>query len=47
MSKSKIKKKAQNNLKILKSLPESIIGGINDKIGNFYKDFKKIEKKEN
>ena len=41
MSKKKIKKKAQNNLKIFKSFSERIIGGVNDKIGNFYQDLQK------
>ena len=45
MSKSKIKKKVQNNLKIFKSLPESLIGGLNKKIGNFYQDLKKNREK--
>ena len=41
MSKSKTKKKDQNNLKIFKSLPDRLIGGMNDKIENFYQGFKK------
>ena len=45
MSKSKIKKEVQNNLKIFKSLPESLIGGLNKKIGNFYQDLKKNREK--
>ena len=45
MSKSKIKKKDQNNLKIFKSLPERLIGGMNNKIENFYQDFKRDREK--
>ena len=45
MSKSKIKKKDQKNLKIFKSLPERFIGGMNNKIENFYQDFKKNREK--
>ena len=45
MSKSKNKKKDQNNLKIFKSIPESLIGGLNYKIGNFYQDLKKNREK--
>ena len=45
MSKSKIKKKVQNNLKILQSAPEELIGETKLKI--FLKITKKIKKKEN
>ena len=41
MSKNKIKKNIRNNLKIFKSIPESIIDGTKDKIGNYYQNFKK------
>ena len=44
MNKKKLKKNIQNNLKILKSLPENIIDETKDKIGNFIKLLRKIEK---
>ena len=45
MNKKKFKKNIQNNLKILKSLPENIIDETKDKIGNFYQTFKKNREK--
>ena len=45
MNKKKVKKKIQNNLKIFKSIPESIIDGTKDKIGNFYQNLKKDREK--
>ena len=44
MSKNKVKKKIQNNLKIFKSIPESIIDETKNKIGNFYQNLKKTRK---
>ena len=46
MSKSKIKKKVQNNLKILQSAPEKLIGETKNKIENFFKNYKKNKEKE-
>ena len=45
MNKKKFKKNIQNNLKILKSLPNNIIDETKDKIGNFYQTFKKNREK--
>ena len=45
MSKSKIKKKVQNNLKLFHSAPEQLIGKTKNKIENFFKDLKKNKEK--
>ena len=45
MTKNKIKKKFQNNLKIFESLPERFIDETKNKIGNFYQDIKKNREK--
>ena len=39
------KKKIQNNFKIFRSFPESIINETKDKIGNFYQNLKKDREK--
>ena len=45
MSKNKVQKKLQKNLKIFKSIQEDIIDGTKDKIANFYQNLKKEREK--
>ena len=45
MSKKKIKKNTQSNLKILKFSPENIIGGTKKNIENFFQNLKKDREK--
>ena len=45
MSKKKIKKNTQKNLKIFKFSPENIIGGTKKNIENFFQNLKKDREK--
>ena len=45
MSKKKIKKNTQSNLKIFKFSPENIIGGTKKNIENFFQNLKKDREK--
>ena len=45
MSKKRVKKSSQSNLKILKFSPENIIGGTKKNIENFFQNLKKSREK--